>query len=105
MDSLQPGAGILGSGYRAQAPAMCSPTSGKADLTLLMQVESAAAQKIRIKELVPAENKLCGATPHCVRHRDGPARALAGPRPELCLLPSTGQHGARALRKGAPLDR
>ena len=48
MDSLQPGAGILGSGCPAQAPAMCSPTSGKADLTLLMQVESAAAQKTRV---------------------------------------------------------
>ena len=68
MDSLQPGAGILGCGCRAQAPDMCSPTSGKVDLTLLMQVESAAAQKIRMKELVPAENRLCGATLHCVRH-------------------------------------
>ena len=26
-------------------------------------------------------------------------------RPGLCLQPSTGQHGARALRKRAPLDR
>ena len=68
MDRLQSGAGILGCGCRAQAPDMCSPTSGKVDLTLLMQVESAAAQKIRMKELVPAENRLCGATLHCVRH-------------------------------------
>ena len=105
MDRLQSGAGILGCGCRAQAPAMCSPTSGKADLTLLMQVESAAAQKIRMKELVLAENRLCGATPHCVRHQNGPARALAGPRPGLCLQPFTGQHGARALRRRAPLDR
>ena len=48
MDSLQPGAGILGSGCPAQAPAMCSPTSGKADLTLLMQEELEAAQKTRV---------------------------------------------------------
>ena len=90
MDSLQPGAGILGSGCPAPAASMQGACSGKADLTLLMQVESAAAQKIRIKELVPAENKLFGATPHCVRHQNGPARALADPRPELCLQPSTG---------------
>ena len=105
MDSLQPGAGILGSGCRAQAPAMCSPTSGKADLTLLMQVESAAAQKTQIKELMPAENRLCGETLHCERHQDGPASALAGPRLGLCLQPSTEQHGARALRNRMPLNR
>ena len=74
MDRLQSGAGILGCGCRAQAPGMCSPTSGKADLTLIMQVESAAAQKTRMKELVLAEIKLCDATPHCVRHQKGPAR-------------------------------
>ena len=105
MDRLQSGAEILGSGCRAQAPGMCSPTSGKADLTLLMQVESAAAQKIRMKELIPVDNRLCGATLHCVRHQNGPARALADPRPELYLQPSTGQHGARALRERTPLYR
>ena len=102
---MQACAALLGSGCRAQARPMSYAKSGRAVLTPLVPWQSAAAQKTRVEELILAVNGLCGAPLTRYGHQDGPARGLHGSRSGHRPLSFTGQHGARAVRKRAPLDR